>query len=258
MLLTIIVSLVIIAAALIGMKKGLFRAVVGTLATVIALVLCYTLTPYTSHFIIDNTQLDDYIEERTYKSIESAVQNKLKNELKGMGLTGVSDEDMKQKTKELMENDPERNDKISLIRELNAPEFIRNALLENDNSEIYEKLGVNNVYRYIAKSVALMIVNAVALIVTFVVIRILLIIFTVILNSSLKSIKLVAFVDKLGGFVAGLIIGVLIAWVIMGCAALVMGAEYDKLIEENQILMILAKKEIFTNMVANITDVIFK
>ena len=258
MALTIIVLLVIIISALIGLKRGLFRAVIGTLATVIALVLCYLLTPYTSQFLIENTKIDDSIEEKIYKKFEENVEKGIRDEYRKLAGEEIDSGILDTYTKEYMNKSIDKSEKVSLIKQINIPQFMSNALIANDNNETYEKMGVDNIYRYIARNVAYMGVNVIACIVTFVVIRILLIILTAVLNSIFGSIVLVKFVDKLGGFAAGIVFGVLISWLVMAAASLIMGNEFDKAVEGSQILTFINNKNMLMHIFTNVTDVIFR
>lgn len=258
MALTIIVLLVIIISALIGLKRGLFRAVIGTLATVIALVLCYLLTPYTSQFLIENTKIDDSIEEKIYKRFEENVEKRIRDEYRKLAEEEIDPDTLHTYTKEYMDHETDRSEKVSLIKEIDIPQFMSNALIANDNKDTYVKMGVDNIYRYIAKSVAYMGVNVIACLITFIVIRILLIILTVVLNSIFGSIKLVKFVDKLGGFAAGLVFGFLIAWLVMAAASIYMGNDFDKAVEGSKVLTYINDKNMLLHVFTNVTDVIFK
>ena len=258
MALTIIVLLVIIISALIGLKKGLFRAVIGTLATVIALVLCYLLTPYTSQFLIQNTKIDDSIEEKVHKKFEVNIEKRIREEYRKTLERDIDDETLDSYKNEYMNQGTERSEKINIIKQINIPSFMSNALIANDNKDTYEKMGVDNIYRYISKSVSYMATNVLACIITFVVIRILLIILTAVLNSIFGSIKLLAFVDKLGGLAAGVILGVLIAWLVMAGASVIMGNDFDTAVEGSKVLTFINNKNVLLHVFTNVTDVIFK
>lgn len=63
--------------------------------------------------------------------------------------------------------EPSRNQQIELIEEMALPQSIRDALLENNNSEIYSVLGVDKFQDYVAGYIAGCITNGIGYIISF-------------------------------------------------------------------------------------------
>ena len=146
----------------IGYKRGLVRSVLHTGAAIIALVLSYLLAPLLSDFLQQHPKIDDYIEDKIYVLVEQKVTETV---------DGAADN-----IKKTMEQNPDKNDQVSLIRSLGIPDFIQEHLLSKNNAEGYKELGVSNVYRYIARSGAIVAMNLIAGVLAYVVIRVLLLI----------------------------------------------------------------------------------
>ena len=206
----------------IGYKRGLVRSVLHTGAAIIALVLAYFLAPLLSDFLQKNTKLDDYIEDKLYILVEQKVTETVDGSV--------------DKAKKAMEQNPDRQDQISLIRSLGIPDFILDHLLSNNNADGYKALGVNNVYSYIARSGTVVAMNLIAGILSYVIIRLLLLILSYVIRTALQSFVILRIVDKLGGAAAGVVLSIVIIWVFMFILSLVLKSDYTKLVQENGML----------------------
>lgn len=227
----IFVVLVIAFLGWIGYRRGLIKSVIGTFATILALVLSYALAPTVSRFLQDKTKLDEYVEEKVYSYIEQEVGKRIGDTV------DTAKKSVEDAVKEKMKTNPDKQEQISLIRELGIPDFLEEKLLNNNNLEGYLALGVDNVYRYIARTAAIVATNAAAGVLTFLVIRLLLVLVNIFIGSLVHSIAVLRVLDKLGGAAAGMVLGVIAVWLVMFVMSVVMSAEsYNSLLEENVIL----------------------
>ena len=219
------------AFGLIGYLRGLVRTVLGLFATVIALVLAFALTPVVRDWLIKGTGLDEKIEERVYSMVVDDVKERTQEQTRESGGTGtVTDSQVR----EIMETNPSKNEQVELIRGIELPEFLTESLLDGNNAEGYRALGVDTVYRYIAKSAAVVAVRILAGILTFVVIRLLLIIATVLLGKLMKAIPIIGTVDKAAGAAVGVLLGLLVVWALMFVLSFCMNPEnYRHLLVDN-------------------------
>ena len=219
----VFVILCLLLFGFIGYKRGLVKSVLGTCATILALVLAYVLTPTMSRFLQNNTGLDEWVEGKVYAAVESKVTETV---------TGTKKEIARK-----MEENPGKQEQVSLIRELGIPDFIRDMLLDNNNEEGYKAMGVNTVYRYIARKVAVVALNIAAALLAFLVARILLLFANLMISKAVGSISILRLVDQIGGAAAGVLLGGIIVWVVMFILSLAMNAQsYTELIKGNGML----------------------
>ena len=206
----------------IGYKRGIVRSVLHTGAAIIALVLSYLLAPLLSDFLQQHTKIDDYIEDKIYVLVEQKVTETV---------DGAADN-----IKKTMEQNPDKNDQVSLIRSLGIPDFIQEHLLSKNNAEGYKELGVSNVYRYIARSGAIVAMNLIAGVLAYVVIRVLLLILSMVIRSAVQSFVILRIVDKIGGAAAGVVLSIVIIWMFMFILSLVLKSDYTTLVQGNGML----------------------
>lgn len=142
----------------------------------------------------------------------------------------------------LEEADIPRDMQIAAIEGADIPEIFRNLLLTNNNSEIYEKLGVTSFASYVAKYMAKVIVNIVAFLLTLIVV-------TIILRAIIFSLNVIAdlpvlgLVNRLAGGVLGLIGVLIIVWVVFIIITLLyttaIGKELFDMIQSDSILAVI-------------------
>lgn len=164
-------------------KRGLIKTVFSLFSTVIALVAARFIYPHVSLFLM-KTPL--------YESIKNTVLN-------AADLNHIADT-VTQKAQ------------TDLIYNLHIPDFLKGALLENNNSEIYNMLNVNGIADYISSYIAGIILNIFSMIVVFIIVRIALIFISKALNI-ISSLPVINTADHLGGAVFGLIQGTIIIWI---------------------------------------------
>lgn len=255
--LTIAVILIFIICMAIGYMKGLFRTLLGTVATIIALVLAYLLTPIVSQIIINYTVIDDYIENKTYTAIREQVKKQAEKKLQESGVPEAEAKLNESQLEQIMNSALNKSQQVEAIRSLSLPGYIKTSLLDNNHDEIYEKLQVDNIYRYISKYIAYMIVNLLASILTFLLLRLLLIIFTITVNAAVRNIPLVAGVDHMGGMLLGMITSVILSWLFLLICSAIFGSGCDDMINESSFLTALNNKNLIINIVTDITDILF-
>ncbi|MBR0145443.1 MAG: CvpA family protein [Eubacterium sp.] len=220
---------VMAAFGLIGYLRGLVRTVLGLCATVIALVLSFALTPVVTNWIVKGTSLDEKIEEKVYSMVADEAKEQVRNEAQERGIT-ITDSDVKID----LNKNPDKGDQVELIRGIELPEFLTQMLLDGNNEQGYRDLGVKTVYQYISRTAATIFVRVLAGILTFIVIRLLLIIVTVLVGRVMKALPIVGAVDKAVGAVVGVLIGLLVVWLIMFLLSLFMKQDsYRQLMLDN-------------------------
>ena len=128
------------------------------------------------------------------------------------------------------------------IQQADIPNVFKSLLTVNNNSEIYQQLGVETFAQYVGSYLAKLIINIVEFLITFVLISIILraIVFALDIVSSLPG---VGIVNRLAGGVIGMVGAMVIVWTLYIIITLMytttVGKELFQMIQENQFLTML-------------------
>lgn len=240
----IIVIVIFFVFGIIGYIRGFFRSAFKLVLTAFSFVLAYLLAPLLATLIIDNTNLDDIVEQKIYAQIERVVEEKAKK--------AVSDISNNEQIEELKENilnqDLTIDDQVKFIKDLELPNYIQDTLIENNNNAIKETLGVNNFYKYISSYIARMIINGLSFMFISLIFRIMLGILPYLL-AIIERLPIVGGLNRLGGLIFGLVEGLIIVWIAFVIVALISKTDFGAIlmsqIEDSQYLSVLYNKNIF-------------
>ena len=128
------------------------------------------------------------------------------------------------------------------IQQADIPNVFKSLLTVNNNSEIYQQLGVETFAQYVGSYLDKLIINIVAFLITFVLISIIFraIVFALDIVSSLPG---VGIVNRLAGGVIGMVGAMVIVWTLYIIITLMytttVGKELFQMIQENQFLTML-------------------
>ena len=176
-----------------GYRRGLIRAVFDLLSNVVALALTYMFSGVVAS-ALRQTALFDWL--------KAAIA----------GWLGLSDRVSTGVTNIIAQAD--------VIAGLSLPNHVLNLLLENNNPEVYNMLGVTLLEDYISGFLASMIISAISAAAVFMVT------FSVLMfiSRSLRifnRIPIIGRLNRLGGAVGGAAIGTFMIWVIFAVMTLV-------------------------------------
>lgn len=179
----IIVVIVLVISAWIAYKRGFILSLFKLVSSIITIFLSYRLYPIVSAFLRNFTPLYENIKNKIAPSIlsQSTAQTNT--------LVGQS----------------------AFINDLKVPGFLKSALIENNNPEVYKILNVDGLKEYIAGYIANICINIIALILVFLVVTIGLRIIIGILDV-ISKLPVVNSFNNLLGFIFGLISGLLNIW----------------------------------------------
>lgn len=183
-LLDIIVILIIVFFAANAYRKGFVKACFGSLPLLLALGAAYLFQPVLSR-IIRGTALYD-----TFKN--SITQS--------LGLDKMIEQ-------------VATNTQSELIRGMNLPEFLKSALIENNNPVVYQVLNVSEIQDYIAGFIANICINILTMAIVFFVALIASKLFLATLNMFAK-LPILSFFNKITGLAVGVIQGFGVLWVV--------------------------------------------
>ncbi len=209
-----------------GLRRGFIRKVVSALSLVVTLALVTYLTPQITTFIQEHTSLHENLQEKCSE----------------LFLSGEYNEDVK-------------TDQVLMIENMDLPENIKEMLLENNNTEAYDLLAVSGFYEYVGAYLANLIINALAYLISFVVIwtairAILLALDVVTMLPILHGI------NKLAGGALGIVYGVVLVWIAFLLVTILcngdLGRQFFALISANPFLLFLYNQNVIMKIVFGI------
>ncbi len=184
-----IVIAIIMLFVYIFYKKGAVKAIFGFLSSIVSIFAAKLLYPVVSIFLMDSALFDN-IKNAVFKYISENTLNA---------------ETLKTQT--------------DAINNLGFPDFIVKALIENNNSEIYNILDASGIGDYIAKFIAGILINIISWLIVFVIVFLAIRLVGRALNI-IKKLPVIHTADKLLGAVLGCAQAVFLIWILMALATL--------------------------------------
>lgn len=179
----ILVILIITGFAISSYRSGFIRTCFGFVPMFLSLFCAYKVTPVLSKFIRGTGFYTDYKQKiASYLQLDSLVSS------------GI------------------QNSQTELINSMNLPGFLKESLIENNNSVVYKILDVSEIQDYISGYIANVSINIISIllvfIVTFLLAKTLLYTFNI-----LASLPVLNFINGIGGLSVGIIKGVVVVWI---------------------------------------------
>lgn len=221
----------LLAMVLYGHYRGFLRIAVSMVALVLTLVVVRMGTPYVTSFLLENT------------GIHAAVERGL------LGIAGAGDV-------------PEEEVQLPagqrlLIEHLNLPEQMKEALIENNNNEVYRLLGVDAFMDYIGAYLTNMVLNVVCSILLFIVVYVGIRLIMSWLDL-LARLPILSGMNQIAGAVLGGVQGLLVVWllclVVTACSGTGWGKAVLAQIEASPWLLFLYRNNIFNWLVTGILN----
>ena len=281
-ILLVIVGGIIAIGAIVGFAKGAVRIAVSLGATILTLAVVYFATPYVSKAIYSLTPIDEMVEQQCIKTMTKAFAGEAdtnsgfteeqvrgilsaagvsEQTLEAAGITvedivngNVSDEMLQQygispnifdghvSEQSIMEAEVPKQMQIVAIEGADLPDVFKNLLLENNNSEVYQKLGVTTFAEYVSKYFAKLVIEIIAFLITF-------LFATIVIRAVVFALDFVTALPVLGilNRLAGVLVGSTISFIIVGILFIVItllytttiGKQAMGMIREDQILSFL-------------------
>ena len=165
-------------------------------------------------------------------------------------------ENLQKKCSEIFLNDEYdedvKTDQVLMIENMDLPENIKEMLLENNNTESYDVLKVTGFHEYIGAYLARLIINALAFLISFVIvwtaIRAILLALDVV-----TKLPLLHGINKLLGGALGAVFGVVLVWIAFLLVTILcngdLGRQFFTLISENQFLLFLYNQNVIMKIV---------
>ena len=222
-----------------GYRKGFIRIALSMLALIATIVAVAVLSPYVSKFLNENTE----VHTRIQKKAEEFIVEALEGEVDGL----VASETEK------------RENQIQIISKLPLPKALKETLGENNNSEIYNLLGVGSFGEYLSSYLAYMILNAISFAATFVVVGFL-IQCLVFMADILSKLPVINELNKLAGIVVGFAKGIIVLWILCLFVTAFVGTEIASsilgMIEDSVLLSFVYNNNYLMMIVTNLVKVL--
>ena len=257
--LLIIVATIFIVCIAVGYIRGFLKLGISLLSTVLTLVIVLLLSPYVADALAEFTPVDDFIEK---KIVEAFIPELSAEQLAQLDLSGTPLEDM---TPEQLADPGNLNwemlgityeDVLNIIGEIpkdtqiqeienaSIPQFLKEQLMENNNSAIYHELGAESFPQYVAAYISRLVLQLAAFLVTFLLALIIVkaLMFAV---NIIGELPVLGLVNHIAGGVLGLALAVVIVWIgflVMTLAySTDMGAACFEMMEKSAVLRFLYK-----------------
>ncbi len=223
----LVVALIFVVSVVVGYLRGLLKIGLSLLSTVITMVIVVFLAPYVGDALIKYTPIDEIIEEKCMESFAANMSGDmlLEKDLSETPLAGMSPEDLQKIDGENLDihginvqtfleaiGDIPLDQQIQQVSDSVLPDFVKEALLENNNNIIYEELGAKNFWEYVSSYVARMLVHVASFLVTF--------LFAIIIVRALMAavdligeLPILGTINHWGGAAVGLLFALVLVWI---------------------------------------------
>lgn len=252
--LTIVVLVVFFVFMGLGFARGLIKSIFKIVLTALAMLLAYLLSPIISSLIVEYTNIDNTIRNKIYATIEQKVEEKIKEEM-SESFGQLDDVVADQLTQQYLEEEPNRNSQIDFIQNMEIPDFLQKALIENNHLEMKQDIGVTSFYDYVSTYLARMIVNAIGFFCTFLFLTLLFNVTLLLMNMVMKLPGL-NMVNRLGGAAFGFVEALLIVWVVFIIIDMAVGTKFGgnlmSQIYESKLLTLINDKNLLSQLIENL------
>ena len=227
----ILTLLILIISVIMGAVRGFIKTFFSAFAVLVALVIAVQAGPYVGK-VIQHTPVYS-------------------------GIAGQIEQNMNEQTNEMGEK---VSDQIDTITEYKIPGFIKEALIENNNSQMYEALGVYDFNAYVAAYMACLVINAVSFLLVFLTAYIIIKIIEGALNL-ISKLPVLHSINKAGGIICGVVHGFIRIWMIgvfiMAFAWTGIGQWASVQINDNPILSLVYNHNLIVSALTNMSKLLF-
>lgn len=220
----IIVLALIVFACVSGFRKGFVKELVSAFFMIISFLLVWVINPYVNTFV------------REYTPVYETIQNQCRDMV--MEQTGDKKTLDKEEQSEVMEN-------------LEIPDLLKNTLVKNNTVETYRYLAVSTFSDYIADSLAVMAVNGISFLLSYIISAVVIKMLGYILNV-LTKLPVLNGINKLAGGVVGGAKCVIFIWIALLILTLLcdtsLGKEGLTLVQKDTFLNFLYNQNVFVKV----------
>ena len=220
----IAVLALIAAACIMGFRKGFVKEIVSVFFMLISFLLVWAVNPYVNTFVKEYTPVYDTIQDKCQTLVSEQIGNK--------------------KTLDKEEQD-------QVMENMELPDLLKNALVENNTAETYRYLAVSTFTEYISDSLAVMAVNGISFLISFVLSAAVIKLLGFILNV-LTKLPVINGINKIAGAAVGGIKCIIFIWIAFLVLTLLcnttLGQQGMALIQQDAFLNFLYSQNVFVKV----------
>lgn len=205
--LLIVVGVIILIGAVNGFAKGAIKILVSLLATILTIGLVFAVSPLVSEAFRTMTPMDERIETYLHDKIYAVIPS--------------------ENRKEEAEKEIPRNTQIAIIENAELPDVFKELLLSNNNSEVYEVLGVTTFVDYVVEYMTKEIIDIIAFLVTFIIVSLVVRIVIVALDF-VADLPVLGILNRLSGVAVGSTLSLVVVWLLFVVVTLCYSTEVGK------------------------------
>lgn len=229
---------IIVAAALLlftldGYRKGFLRIAMEMAAYILTILLGIWLTPVVGNVIRDHTSVEQALQKRFSESVAESIDQTAE------GTFGEVEE---------------------YLKSVPLPESWKKSLMEHNNDENYERLGVDTLEEYVGGYMTNIVLNVAAFLIAMLVISMVLHLLMGLLDI-IGRIPVIHGINKVAGLGVGLLKGLVIVWVCCLVLSVFSGTQWGAgisgMVEENEFLRFLYNHNLLARLVLGIASGIF-
>ena len=226
----IAVLALIAAACIMGFRKGFVKEIVSVFFMLISFLLVWAVNPYVNTFVKEYTPVYDTIQDKCQTLVSEQIGNKKTLD--------------KEEQNQVMEN-------------MELPDLLKNALVENNTAETYRYLAVSTFTEYISDSLAVMAVNGISFLISFVLSAAVIKLLGFILNV-LTKLPVINGINKIAGAAVGGIKCIIFIWIAFLVLTLLcnttLGQQGMALIQQDAFLNFLYSQNVFVKVFMSVFD----
>ncbi len=220
--LLIIVIIIFAACIIMGATRGFLKISLSLFSTILLVALISFLNPHVSDVLSKYTPLQKTLEKKCKVAMFEKFSEEIE-EAKNPDMLSLEEQ-------------------IQYIEETYLPSFIKERLIENNNTQIYKELGVEVFTDFASAYMARMVLRILSFLVTFFV-ALIAIRFLIAMAGIVEMIPVIGGINRLIGVAAGFVIALLIVWVLFLGLTLMNSTELGRagvqMINENEWLSFL-------------------
>ena len=220
----IVVLALIIFACASGFRRGFVKEIVSAFFMIISFLFVWAINPYVNTFVREYTPV--------YNIVQSNCQELV------MEQTGSQ--------KAL-----DKEEQTQIMEKMELPDILKTSLMENNTAETYRYLAVSTFAEYIADSLAVMIVNGISFLLSFIISAIVIRLLSYILNV-LTKLPVINGINKLAGGAVGGIKCVIFIWIALLVLTLLcdtsVGKQGMELVQKDTFMNFLYSQNVFVKV----------
>lgn len=188
----LVVGAIFLIGIIVGYVRGFLKIALSLAVTVASIFLVAAITPYISSWIQESTPIGE------------SVQNKIEGMFEVASGTSTDIETLVETS---------FDQQVAVIEGAGLPSVIRDMLLENNNNEVYEVLGVTTFVGYVGAYITKLIADIIAFLVTWIAVTIIARVLMAVIGI-IGKIPVIGGVNKIAGAVVGVGVGLIIVWIL--------------------------------------------